>query len=416
MSDPVQLTAGGRSLNPGDETTLDAIPPLRGPKTALQPPAAAYLHVPFCFHKCHYCDFYSIVDAQDRREPFTDRMVRELAAAAPWLDRPLEAIFVGGGTPTLLSPSQWTRLLAAMTEHLPGFPGCECTVEANPETVTPQLMEVLVSGGVDRISIGAQSFDPRHLATLERHHDPEAVGRAVAMVKGAGVQRVSLDLIFGVPGQSLDDWRRDLDHAIELGPSHLSCYGLMFEPGTPLTRRRDQGRIEAIDPDLEASMYEWTIRRLADAGFEHYEVSNWARPGEACRHNLAYWRGGSWWAFGPSAVGQLRDAEGLGGWRWRNVPRLGSWLATDPWPPVKDLERIEPATARVEAFMLGLRLVAGMDRRWVETLLAEDPEAARRRTTIDGEIVAGRLEWAGDHLRLTETGRMLADGVIGALL
>ncbi len=416
MSEPLQLTAGGHALNPGPAMTLDAIPPLRGPRDRMEAPAAAYLHVPFCFHKCHYCDFYSIVDAQDRREPFTDRMVRELQAAAPWFSRPLQAIFVGGGTPTLLTPSQWSRLLAAMTEHLPGFPGCECTVEANPETVSTQLMEVLVAGGVNRVSIGAQSFDRRHLATLERHHDPEAVGRAVSMVREAGVRRVSLDLIFGVPGQTLGDWQQDLERALDLGPAHLSCYGLTYEPGTPLTRRRDVGRIEAIDPDIEASMYEWTIHRLAEAGFEHYEISNWARPGEACRHNLAYWQAASWWAFGPSGVGQLRDAAGLGGWRWRNVPRLGEWLASDPWPPVKDVERIEPAVARGEAFMLGLRLVAGMDRGWVETLLAGDPEPGGRRETIQGQIADGQLEWAGDRLRLTEGGRMVADSVIGALL
>jgi oxygen-independent coproporphyrinogen-3 oxidase len=423
MTEPTQLTAAGRPLKENSEATLDRLPPLAndlddssGSGRVFQPPAAAYLHVPFCFHKCHYCDFYSIVDSQDRREPFTDRLIDELRVASPRFTEPLRAVFVGGGTPTLLLPDQWRRLLAAMAETLPGFPGAECTVEANPETVTAELLDVLATGGVNRISIGAQSFDPRHLATLERHHDPASVVRAVGLARASGIDRMSLDLIFGVPGQTLDDWRRDLDAVLALEPSHLSCYGLMYEPNTPLTKRRDLGRIEPIDPDVEAQMYETTCAVLAGAGLEHYEISNWARPGERCVHNLEYWHGSSWWAAGPSAVGQLRDADGLGGWRWRNVPRLGDWLATGPWPPVVDVERIDPETARAEAFMLGLRLLDGMSVARIDALLTGDPEAPRRRAAIEAELAAGRLERAGEVIRLTAAGLLVADSVVGELL
>ncbi len=467
MAEPAQITVSGTSLKTPGPTTLERIPPLavgpgaaaagletggkaRGaasggggdadgavaggggaasatapglaggperPVAAIRPPAAAYLHVPFCVHKCHYCDFYSIVDTRDRRPAFTDRLVAELRVVAPRLAEPLRAIFVGGGTPTLLAPDQWRRLLGAMTETLPGFPGCECTVEANPETVTPELLAILARGGVGRLSIGAQSFDERHLATLERRHDPASVGRAVAMARDAGIGRLSLDLIFGVPGQTLDDWRRDLDAVLALAPSHLSCYGLMYEPNTPLTMRRDLGRLEPIDPDVEAAMYETTCDVLGDAGYEHYEVSNWARPGERCRHNLEYWEGGSWWAFGPSAVGQLRDGTGLGGWRWRNVARLGDWLDTGPWPPVIDVERIDADTARAEGFMLGLRLLEGLDAARLAALLDGDPEAERRRAVLEEAVAAGRLERTADGgLRLTRAGLLLADEVVGALL
>ncbi|MFK7959458.1 MAG: radical SAM family heme chaperone HemW [Phycisphaerales bacterium] len=413
MTTPIQLTTEGAAAR----QTLADLPdwPLAG---AAEAPRGAYLHVPFCFHKCHYCDFYSIVDARDRRSVFTTRLIEELAFVhgAGHVSAPLEAVFVGGGTPTLLEPADWTRLLAAMAEYLPGFPGIECTVEANPETVTPELLKILAGGGVNRLSIGAQSFDPRHLKTLERHHDPATVGRAIAMARDAGIERVSLDLIFGVPGQTPADWRADVDQALALEPVHLSAYGLMYESGTALTRRRDLGRIEPIDPDLEAEMYEHTIDRLGAAGFEQYEISNWALPGEACRHNLLYWRGRSWWAYGPSAVGFLADGQAPGGWRWRNLPRLGDYLATGPLPPVVDAERIRPATARGEAFMLELRLTEGMTNARLDALLAGDPDAERRRAVIDEAVGAGQLERRDGSLRFTAAGRMVADAVLAELI
>jgi oxygen-independent coproporphyrinogen-3 oxidase len=204
-----------------------------------------YVHVPFCFHKCHYCDFYSIVDSQDRQAAFVDRLIGELTAASQHFGQPLQTIFVGGGTPTLLRVELWKRLLAAIHESVQLERDYEWTVEANPETLTSELVDVLIAGGVNRFSIGCQSFNPVHLKTLERWHDPRNVHRSVEILRVAGVSNFNLDLIFGIPGQSLDEWQADLDNALSLAPSHLSCYSLMYEPNTPLTDRSFTASIAA---------------------------------------------------------------------------------------------------------------------------------------------------------------------------
>ncbi|QYU68363.1 coproporphyrinogen III oxidase family protein [Leptolyngbya sp. 15MV] len=201
-----------------------------------------YIHIPFCFHKCHYCDFYSFVDTQDRQGPMVDRLVRELSAQAPWTrGEVLETVFVGGGTPSLLRPELWERLLGAMHAVLRFGQQTEFTVECNPETVTPELMAVLRSGGVNRVSIGAQSFEARHLRTLERWHDPENVARAIELARRAGIERQSVDLIYAIPGQTLDDWARDLERTLALGTTHVSCYNLTYEPNTAMAVRLRRG-------------------------------------------------------------------------------------------------------------------------------------------------------------------------------
>ncbi|HWB20799.1 MAG TPA: radical SAM family heme chaperone HemW, partial [Phycisphaerales bacterium] len=239
-----------------------------------------YFHVPFCFHKCHYCDFYSIVDSQNRQPAFINRIIRELEAISPRLRSPLQSIFIGGGTPTLLEPPLLHELLIAIQSLIPAQTSAcplEFTVEANPETVTTEIAEILKSGGVNRVSIGCQSFNPAHLKTLERWHDPASVPRAVSHLRKAGIHNINLDLIFAIPGQLLDDWLADLDAALSLQPDHISCYGLTYEPNTPLTMKMKSGTIIPAENDLEAAMYEAAIDRLAAAGFHHYEISNWAR-------------------------------------------------------------------------------------------------------------------------------------------
>ncbi len=371
-----------------------------------------YLHVPFCFHKCHYCDFYSIVDSQDRQAEFVDRLIDEMQAASPWIRHSLETIFIGGGTPTLLRANLWERLLDAMAQFLP-LTG-EFTVEANPETVTNELARVLVAGGVNRISIGAQSFDVRHLKTLERWHDPANVRRSVKILRSAGIDNFNLDLIFAVPGQTVDDWRRDVDAALALEPAHISCYGLMYEHNTPLTRRMQAGEITPVDQDIEAAMYEVAIDRLAAAGFEHYEISNWARraTGDSttdtrCRHNLLYWRNRNWWALGPSASGHL---EGL---RWKNIARLGEYLDSESLPPITDVERVDQPTQAGEQFMLGLRLVDGLLSAEVQSLLTlSGPRAAARQAAIERHLRVGLLQMRDDRLMLTRRGLLLANDVL----
>ncbi|MFG0329357.1 MAG: radical SAM family heme chaperone HemW [Phycisphaerales bacterium] len=374
-------------------------------------PRSLYLHIPFCFHKCHYCDFYSIVDRRDRQAAFTDRLVDELSAVGETAGAPLRTIFVGGGTPTLLATDLWRRLLDALNTRFEVDGDTEFTVEANPETVTAELLEILVAGGVNRVSVGAQSFNERHLETLERWHDPASVDRAVALIRAAGVRRLNLDLIFGVPGQTLDEWGDDLERALDLEPEHLSCYSLTYEPNTPMTERLRRGEFEAIDEDLEARLFEWTGARLAAAGFKRYEVSNYARPGEACRHNLAYWRDEEWLALGPSASGH---AAGI---RWKNAPRLGEYLESgEGWAPVAEIDDAAPATRLAERLMLGLRLSEGLDASSTLRRAAELGVADELSHAINAAATRGHLEATDDRWRLTPAGVLLADRVIAELM
>lgn len=377
---------------------------------------SAYLHVPFCFHKCHYCDFYSFVDSRDQQPAFVARLIDELAFAAgrlvgnPPLTRGFDTIFIGGGTPTLLRPDLWTDLLAAIHRWLPPQPDCEFTVEANPETVTDQLAAQLVAGGVNRFSVGAQSFHPQHLKTLERWHEPASVARAMDHFRAAGVRNLNLDLIFAIPGQSLSDWMQDLDAALAHGPTHLSCYSLMYEPNTALTKRMQAGDVQPADNDLEAAMYEATIDRLADAGFTHYEISNWALPGHECQHNLRYWTNADWWAFGPSASGHVQ------GVRWKNVPRLGDYLAISSAPPITDVEELDVDGRIGEQLMLGLRLLQGIHADDMQRFLSVGNRAHERQTAIARHVDARLLHWQSDRLALTRKGLLLADSVLAELI
>ncbi len=372
--------------------------------------ASLYLHIPFCFHKCHYCDFYSLVDDDSRHEVFVDRLVEEIEASKSFFAPNIDTVFVGGGTPTLLSPPLWKRLLAAL-HAIPGWndgPG-EFTVEANPETVTDELAATLCQGGVSRVSIGCQSFNLAHLKTLERWHDPENVARSVSILRRNGIDNLNLDLIFAIPGQTVEDWIEDLHQAIALQPTHLSCYGLTYETNTPLHVRMRAGSIQPVDDAAEADMYEATMENLAAAGFVQYEISNWSRPNLPCRHNLTYWTNGNWWALGPSASGHV---DGL---RWKNVPRIGSYLDQRPLPPVTDVERLDANGVVGERFMLGLRLNCGIPLRQVEAMLAGS-STADRRLAIDRFVNEGLIERTEESLRLTHRGRLLANDVLSELI
>lgn len=377
-------------------------------------PRGAYLHVPFCRHKCHYCDFYSFVDTQDRQEAFVARLERELDAGSALLDpeTTLATVFIGGGTPTLLRPPLLARVLAAVRRSLPLAPEAELewTVEANPETVDREIADVLAEGGVNRASLGAQSFTRTSLEALERDHRIESVGTAVGHLRAAGISNLNLDLIFGVPGSTLESWAFDLDQALALRPTHLSAYGLTYEPNTPLAVKESRGEIEAVEEDLEAAMYEHASGRLAEAGFERYEISNWAMPGRACRHNLLYWRNESWLAFGPSASGHLA------GLRFKVVPRLGEWIDSEaPWP-LAEWERLDASGTFGEELMLGLRLVEGIRSAWLEDGLRRFDADGSRRRAIETALSDGRLERAGERVRLSPRGTLLANTLLAELV
>jgi len=395
-------------------------PPPDSSQAAAQLPAdgtaGLYVHVPFCFHKCHYCDFYSIVDDSDRQGQFTDRLIDEIQAVADAADRPkLNTIFVGGGTPTLLAPGYWRALLAAIDNVFDLSNLAEFTVEANPETVTGELMHTLAAGGVNRISIGCQSFNPDHLQTLERRHAPGSVVTAVKHARASGIDNINLDLIYAIPGQTLEQWHDDLQRALALGPTHLSCYALTYEPNTPMTVKLRRGRIKRADDDVETAMFEATIDTLCAAGFEHYEVSNFAlmshkrklMDSHRCLHNMGYWLNRDWLAVGPSASGHVR------GMRWKSVAHLGRYLASAGGAPIEadSVEQLDAAASVGEQLMLRLRLIEGVPTDW----LAANASPKQMRV-IDQHIDQGLLARSGDHIQLTRRGLLIADTVIADLL
>ena len=387
--------------------------------------------MPFCFHKCHYCDFYSIVDQQDRMGAFADCLIADLRASSAWAAHrgnpvPLDTIFVGGGTPTLLPVGLWDRVLGAMrdafdlTGMTTGTGGSgEFTVECNPETASAELMTTLAHGGVNRLSIGAQSFNEGHLKMLERWHDPANVGRAIRLARDAGIARTSVDLIYAIPGQTVAEAIADVDRAVDLGVEHVSAYSLTYEPGTAMTTRMTRGEFPPTDEDTDAEMFEAVADRLAGHGFRRYETSNFARPGAECRHNLAYWRQRAWIAVGPSASAHIA------GHRWKNVPRLGTYLSSiggGSVCPVLDFESPNPRRALAERMMTGLRLSDGLDAgsvfasaRSIDARLVADLARAVsefRREGLIRERGPRRLErWV-----LTRAGEMLADRIASELM
>lgn len=372
--------------------------------------AGAYIHIPFCFHKCHYCDFYSFVENRGREAAFVLRLVDELRIIGGYLKQPLQTIFFGGGTPTLLDTRLWQDLLVAINDYLPIAKTAEITVEANPETVRPDLMDTLAKGGINRISIGAQSFAPTHLKALERWHDPENVERAIVLAQQSGITNISLDLIFAIPGQSLIDWLNDLDIAISLNPTHLSCYGLTYESNTPLAEKLRQGKINRVKEDIEAQMYEATREKLVDAGYEQYEISNWAKPNCQCQHNLLYWKNKNWWPFGPSASGHIN------GIRWKNIPHIGEYLKAHNLPSITDVEKLNEDGQVGEVLMLGLRLTEGMKITELDALFLKGRRGKERSETIDNYIQSGLLEKTTGRIRFTLKGQLLADSVLSDLI
>ena len=381
-----------------------------------------YIHIPFCSHKCHYCDFYSIVDRQDRQEIFTDRLVRELRAQAPYASsEPLQSIFVGGGTPSLLAPKLWKIILDELQTQfdltLIRDGDGEFTVECNPESVTDELAQVLAQGGVNRASLGAQSFNPTHLKALERIHNPEKVPIAMEMLQQAGIHRTSVDLIFGVPGQTLEQWDADLQTALKLPIEHISAYGLTYEPGTAMTARFAKGEFRKASDELEAQMYQHTIETLRSRGFERYEVSNHAKPGAACRHNLAYWTSQDWLAIGPSASGHFQGA------RWKNTPRLDDYLKMDDdgFAPLCDYEVPNDRRELMDLLMTSIRLAQGVDATHT---MEQAHRLGAGEGLMDAAIQCQEEGWLFDathtHWQLTDEGFLFADHVarefIGALI
>jgi len=373
-------------------------------------PLGLYLHWPFCETKCGYCDFYSVplgdADVARTARALCQELSRRLDASGP----PISTIFFGGGTPTTMPADELARVLECVRQAVaPALPA-EFTVEANPATIDAEKASVLLAGGVNRVSLGAQSFVPAELAFLERLHHPADIPSAVRVLKSAGLNNLNLDLIFGIPGQTLATWRDSLRRALDLAPAHLACYGLTYEPNTALTMRLRQGTITPCDDGIEAEMFLAAIDLLAEAGFAQYEISNFARPGRRCAHNLIYWHNQPFLAVGPSAAGFT------GRQRYKNIAHHGEYVRRVEAfeDPASEIETVDPAQAAMETLMMGMRLVEGFD-------LA----AFAARTGFDLRITAAdRLqmfvhqqmaEITQDRLILTRKGLLFADGIIAEL-
>ncbi|ASN52035.1 radical SAM family heme chaperone HemW [Sinomonas sp. R1AF57] len=404
----------------GDPAPADGALPPQAAAGAGERGFSLYAHIPFCAVRCGYCDFNTYTAKElgggASQDAYAATAASEVRFAASALDasgvprRPLSTVFFGGGTPTLLPAEDLATILTAAVEEWGLEPGAEVTTEANPDSVTPESLVTLAAAGFTRVSFGMQSAVPHVLRVLDRTHTPSRVPEAVRWAREAGLD-VSLDLIYGTPGESLDDWRASLDAALACEPDHVSAYALIVEEGTKLAAQIRRGQVPDVDDDDHAEKYELADAVLAAAGFSWYEVSNWARGDAgsvqyACRHNLAYWNGGDWWGIGPGAHSHV------GGVRWWNVkhPTAYAGRLGEGTSPAAGRETLDDETRHVERVLLQIRLASGLP-------VAElGPEG---RSEVAGLIAEGLVEGAAalrGRLVLTLRGRLLADAVVRRLL
>ncbi len=376
-------------------------------------PFGLYVHVPYCAVRCGYCDFNTYLPSEvgsgGDPQSWLDAALAEIALARRVLGPtapPLDTIFFGGGTPTLMAPSALVSVVTAARDAFGLRPGAEVTTEANPESVTPAGLRELRGGGINRISFGMQSAVPHVLAALDRRHTPGRVTEAVGWAREAGFEQVSVDLIYGAAGESDADWAASVEAAIALDPDHVSAYALVVEEGTRLARQVRRGEVEAPDDDVLAARYEVADQLLAAAGYRWYEVSNWARPGAECRHNLGYWSEGSWWGVGPGAHSFAGDGDS--GVRWWNVRQPAAYTArlASGRSPAAAREQLGPDERRFERLMLEVRLRAG--------LAATDLDDATRIRALQ-LVKEGLLSRMHGRFVLTRQGRLLADLVVRRL-
>ncbi|TDC70341.1 radical SAM family heme chaperone HemW [Streptomyces hainanensis] len=400
-------------LPDGEPMPADGALPAPALAGAAERPLAFYLHVPYCATRCGYCDFNTYTAAELRgsggvlasRDDYAEVLAEEIRLARKVLgDDPRQAatVFVGGGTPTLLPPGALAAMLDAVRQEFGLAPGAEVTTEANPDSVDPASLTALREAGFNRISFGMQSARRHVLAVLERTHTPGRPEACVTEARAAGFEHVNLDLIYGTPGETDDDWRASLDAAVAAGPDHVSAYSLIVEDGTRLAGRVRRGEVPAPDDDVHADRYLIAEETLSAAGFGWYEISNWATSAEArCHHNELYWTGADWWGAGPGAHSHV------GGVRWWNVKHPGAYAAAlaEGRSPGAGRELLTADDRRVERILLELRLAAGAPL----SLLTADGLAAARSAVADGLLSAPAF--AAGRAVLTLRGRLLADAV-----
>lgn len=403
------------ALPTGDPAPADGLLPEFAALNASDRDFGVYLHVPFCRVRCGYCDFNTYTATELRgvkQSDYASQAILEVTAGAAILSdsgvpaRPASTVFFGGGTPTLLPAENLVRMLDAVRDSWGLAPGAEVTTEANPDSVDAEYLLALKAAGFTRVSFGMQSAVPHVLATLERTHDPERVPLVVQWARDAGLD-VSLDLIYGTPGESLDDWRTSLEHAIAQRPDHISAYSLIVEEGTKLARQIKRGEVASVDEDHQADLYELADELLGAAGYSWYEVSNWSTDAaHRSRHNLAYWRSQDWWGVGPGAHSHV------GGVRWWNVKHPAAYAdrVLAGLSPAAGRETLDDATREVERVLLLSRIREGIP---VASL------TPRGRIEVAGliaeELIDPRAALAGS-IELTLRGRLLADAVVRRLL
>jgi oxygen-independent coproporphyrinogen-3 oxidase len=371
-------------------------------------PRSAYVHVPFCRHRCGYCNFTLIAGRDDLIERYLETLARELLL----LERPrtVDTLFFGGGTPTHLPAEQLARLLRLVSEWFPLSAAGEFSAEANPLDLTHERLRVLQGAGITRLSLGAQSFQPDKLQILERDHQPGEIESAFHAAKDIA-RSVSLDLIFGTPGETVEAWENDLNRALALRPDHVSTYGLTIERGTSFYPRVERGELVPAPEEAAATMYERAIDLLTAAGYEHYEVSNFALPGHRCRHNETYWLGREYFAAGPGA------ARYVGGERSMNHRSTTTWMQrlARGESPVAESEKLEPEERARERLVFGLRRLPGIE---LESFARETGYTVQDLggLTLERYLEHGWLELQGSQLRLTRRGLLISDSLWPGLL
>ncbi len=402
------------ALPDGDPAPADGALPESALASVGERPFGFYVHVPFCTVRCGYCDFNTYTASElgggVSRATYADSAIEEIRLARKVLgprDTPVETVFFGGGTPTLLPSRDLVRIVAAIDEEFGLAPEAEVTTESNPDSVGPEDLAVLREGGINRISYGMQSAVPHVLAVLDRTHDPARVPQVVSWARQAGFDEVSLDLIYGTPGESLADWEASLSSALACDPDHLSAYALIVEDGTALARRIRRGEVAMPDDDDLADKYLAAEEALVGAGLGWYEVSNWSTSERTrCRHNELYWTGADWWGVGPGAHSHV------GGVRWWNVKHPAAYAGriAEGVSPAHGRETLDAETRRVEQVLLEIRLRDGL----AVDVLDEAGRAALPAQVEDGLVEPEALERG--RVALTLRGRLLADAVVRALL
>ena len=373
--------------------------------------AGLYVHIPFCSSRCSYCDFATGLYQSELAERYVHAVVAEIRSSHH-IDRHVDTIYFGGGTPSLLSPSQLDRILFALHDHFELDDSLEITLEINPGSVNSEKLREFHRLGVNRASFGAQTFDDAELAKLGRSHTAADTLKTFAELRSSGFANVSFDLIAGLPGQTLAQWQRNIDTALELQPDHLSFYLLEVHSGTPLAEHIRRGIQPVPDDDLAGVMYEWMLERASDDGYEHYEISNLCRPGFYSRHNVKYWTGAPYYGFGCSAHSYDGQTH-----RWSNQRDVLKYveLVEAGASPVVDEQQLSETDVRAEAVFLGMRLMQGIDIRRYRESFGVDLRAEHGED-LDRFSKAGLIEFAGDQIRLTRTGALLSNEVFSAFV